>query len=91
LQIGKGRKINYESEQIYQLAFCLELADAGVIPSQIAYVIKEWWDDDIYKHFKAEIDRPSAGAGHILILAMKQMVHSWPGRRRTSLTALPSQ
>jgi hypothetical protein len=84
LKIGKGKKIDYQSEQIYQLAFCLELADAGVIPSQIEYVIKEWWESDIYKHFKDEMASPNAG-GKILILAMRQMVHAWPGRTPDSL------
>ena len=43
LNPGKGKRIAYELEQIYQLGFCLELEEMGLDPSLISRLIKKFW------------------------------------------------
>lgn len=41
---GKGKRIDYSEEQVWQLALALELAQFGVDPSLIVELItKQWW------------------------------------------------
>src|SRR3954468_14360283 len=44
LNPGKGKRINYEIEQVYQLALCLELEEFGTDPSLVASMVKQHWD-----------------------------------------------
>jgi hypothetical protein len=71
LQVGTGKKIDYQSEQIYQLAFCLELEDAGIKPVQIARIVKARWSDEIYKFFEQELK--SRSDDRALIFATSEM------------------
>lgn len=82
--------IDYQSEQIYQLAFCLELADSGVIPSQIALVVKSRWSDKIYRYFEQELKSPSAENDRVLIFAMSQMAYSWKSGEEDPFIMVPA-
>lgn len=53
---GRGKKISYAEEQLYQWAFCLEVAEFGLDPTHIVRVLREHWDE-IKKHFNAEASR----------------------------------
>ncbi|ESY20390.1 hypothetical protein [Mesorhizobium sp. LNJC391B00] len=48
---GRGTKIWYHDEQIFQWAFCLELAEFGIDPTTVVTFIREAWPD-ILKHFE---------------------------------------
>jgi hypothetical protein len=52
---GKGVKVAYEAEHLYQWAFCLELAEFGLDPTIIVKLLKANWKTMIFKEFqKAE-------------------------------------
>jgi len=58
---GKGRKIVYEKEHVYQLALCLELEEFGIDPLLIASFVKQFWTT-FYGHFiEAEMDSQLVG------------------------------
>src|SRR4051794_32880995 len=40
---GRGKRIAYEMEQIYQLGLCLELEEMGLDPSLISRLIEKFW------------------------------------------------
>jgi hypothetical protein len=53
---GRGKKVEYSREHLYQWAFCLECAEFGFDPSWTASTVEEFWPDrsgriSIYKHF----------------------------------------
>ena len=48
---GKGKKILYDREQIYQWAFCLELEEFGIDPSVIVRLVERLWKSDIAPQF----------------------------------------
>src|SRR4051812_20669682 len=64
---GKGKRISYEIEQVYQLALCLELAEFGLDPSLIVRMVKQFWATQFYMLFtQAEMDLDfSLGPEHI--------------------------
>jgi hypothetical protein len=47
---GSGAKIYYFEEQLFEWAFCLELAEFGIDPTVIVDLISRKWDDDILPH-----------------------------------------
>ncbi|WP_172374044.1 hypothetical protein [Mesorhizobium sp. NZP2234] len=47
---GRGTKIWYHDEQVYQWAFCLELAEFGIDPTSVVGFIRDSWAD-IFQHF----------------------------------------
>ena len=50
---GRGAKIWYHDEQIYEWAFSLELTQFGLDPSLIVGVIERAWATDILPKFQA--------------------------------------
>jgi hypothetical protein len=44
---GKGAKISYSSNHLWQLAFCLEMEQCGIAPTAIARLIHESWMSSI--------------------------------------------
>jgi hypothetical protein len=44
---GKGKKIDYKKDDVFQLAFCLEMAEFGVDPALITNAIKHYWKDEL--------------------------------------------
>jgi hypothetical protein len=73
LQIGKGKKIDYQSEQIFQIAFCLQLENAGVKPAQVARIVSARWSDTIFDLFKKEMKSPSKDNDRVLLIATSEM------------------
>ncbi|ESZ17687.1 hypothetical protein X735_09820 [Mesorhizobium sp. L2C085B000] len=53
---GRGTKIWYHDEQVYQWAFCLELAEFGIDPTSVVGFIRDSWAD-IFEHFKDARER----------------------------------
>ncbi|MGC1861913.1 MAG: hypothetical protein WA733_12515 [Methylocystis sp.] len=54
LQVGKGRKINYERSQFYQIVLCMELAELGIMPGQIAALVRSLWSVQFKTIFNSE-------------------------------------
>lgn len=52
LQVGKGKRIDYGRNEIYQLVLCLELAELGLLPAFIAKIIKETWEKAYWQIIK---------------------------------------
>jgi hypothetical protein len=48
---GRGKKIDYKKDDIFQLALCLEMAEFGVDPALIANFIRYYWKDDLSEIF----------------------------------------
>jgi hypothetical protein len=46
---GRGKKIDYKKDDVFQLAFCLEMAEFGVDPTLIANVMKYYWKDELFE------------------------------------------
>lgn len=42
-QVGKGKRVDYNLDQIYQVVFALELMDAGLTPSLTFEAIRNEW------------------------------------------------
>ena len=42
-QTGRGRKIDYGREEIYQMMFCLELYEIGLPPVHAVQIVRECW------------------------------------------------
>jgi hypothetical protein len=77
---GKGKRIDYRNEQIFQLIFALELMDLGIMPSQIERIIKGLWAYRIRGYFKTALKNIGAEDDMILIFELSQMTSTWaPG------------
>lgn len=44
---GKGARVWYREEQIFEWAFCLELGEFGIDPTVVVRLINEHWENDI--------------------------------------------
>src|SRR3954447_6104082 len=44
LNPGKGKRISYKIEQVYQLALCLEIEEFGTDPSLVVSMVKQHWE-----------------------------------------------
>jgi hypothetical protein len=44
---GKGKKIDYKKDDVFQLALCLEMAEFGVDPALISSLVKQCWREDL--------------------------------------------
>src|SRR3954468_19291233 len=45
---GRGKRIAYELEQVYQLGLCLELEEMGLDPSLISRLMETFWANMLY-------------------------------------------
>src|SRR4051794_9344209 len=45
---GRGKRIAYELEQVYQLGLCLELEEMGLDPSLISRLMETFWSNMFY-------------------------------------------
>jgi hypothetical protein len=48
---GKGKKVSYDRQQIYQWAFCLELEEFGIDPTVIVRIVEREWEKNILPQF----------------------------------------
>jgi hypothetical protein len=56
---GRGKKIRYFDDQLYQWAFCLELAEFGVDPTVVAGIVETEWISNISDRFQEALKSPS--------------------------------
>jgi hypothetical protein len=71
---GKGKKVRYTSEQIYQWAFCLQLEELGISPSAIVSLLREQWCDRI-RHLIAKAGNDSEN--HYCVIVPSFMSDAW--------------
>lgn len=73
---GKGKRIEYNEEQILQLVLALELAEFGIDPTTIVSIIASHWDESIFKYLEANAQQRWL----YMILSVRLMSSSWrPG------------
>jgi hypothetical protein len=78
-QVGKGKNAVYELEQLYQWAFCLELAEFGVDPAVAVRMVRRHWSGIIYPAFKNAMQPRKNEGEHVLCLLPQVMSGSWTG------------
>src|SRR5277367_7122943 len=57
---GRGSKVFYFEDELYQWAFSLELAEFGIDPTAIADFIKSKWTEDLLPSFHKAVESRSA-------------------------------
>jgi hypothetical protein len=72
---GRGRAIDYRRNEIYQLAFCLELFELGLTPGHVAKIVSTAWDS-LAPEFEKEWTSPSADDA-VLIIETSLMSGTW--------------
>ena len=73
---GKGKRIDYTDQQIWQFALGLELSQFGIDPSVIAKLIIYFWDDFFFDRLcKQSVARSHEGA--VLTIPVSLMSASW--------------
>ncbi len=60
---GRGSKVDYEIEHIYQWAWCLELEEFGLDPTLIVASVTETWESTLHPLFRQE---PGGGGGDLI-------------------------
>jgi hypothetical protein len=79
LQVGKGKRIDYGRNEIYQLVFCLELAEVGLLPAAIAKIVRESWESFYWNEFKKALN----GRPMKLYFKLNLMSAEWDKERAT--------
>ncbi|KAA2242095.1 hypothetical protein [Salinarimonas soli] len=74
---GRGSKVDYELEHIYQWAWCLELEEFGLDPSLIVAHVTEAWEKTVHPIFLHE---PASGEGDVLAAVLPSLMsRPWKG------------
>jgi hypothetical protein len=76
---GKGSRINYSCDQIWQLAVALELAEVGIDPAIISNIFKRSWNSSISIMVDEAIEK-SADSDEILEAHVSLMSSAWTGQ-----------
>jgi hypothetical protein len=73
---GRGKRVSYAGEQIFEWAFCLELAEFGIDPTVVVEIIRGYWLSDILPRF---LDAHQEPEGNDLYFGLypKFMARSW--------------
>jgi hypothetical protein len=76
---GRGKKIDYGQNEVYQWCFCLEFAEFGIDPSVIVKIVRRYWKTEI---FPALIEiRRKPETVHYFWISPEFMSASWSPRR----------
>lgn len=74
---GRGKRVEYGDEEIYQFVLAFELVQCGVDPTTIVKMIEMHWDS-IFFNAMIEADRPDRKAGdRVLVLSVGMMSSAW--------------
>ncbi|WP_157085661.1 hypothetical protein [Methylobacterium sp. Leaf99] len=76
---GKGSRINYDAQQIWQLAVALELAEFGIDPTKIVLIIKHQWRESISIRIDEALEK-FGERDETLELYVSFMSSAWTGR-----------
>ena len=71
---GRGKKINYEPEHLYQWALCLEYAQLGLDPAYIAQLIHVAWSG-IFSNFKEAEAGITSKQDDLFLYFTPRMIH----------------
>lgn len=76
-QVGKGKRFDYGRGEIYQIIFCLELAELGVMPSQAAEIVKQLWQSNLGLDFGAASAIGQFGDDRLAVIFSNVMSAAW--------------
>jgi hypothetical protein len=83
LKPGKGRKISYTEEEVFQWVLCLELAEYSINPSAITNTIKAYWNSHLLDAFRAARRAPEK-SDDVQVCFSPHLVPDRTGRSRES-------
>jgi hypothetical protein len=89
---GKGTRVDYTVEQVWQWAFCLELMECGLDPATIVRIVKAHWPEirDEFKYVARVVRRPTKdNARFMVLMPLNLMSSTWGGREWTFIEAGP--
>jgi hypothetical protein len=66
-RVGKGTKIEYGRQEIYQLLLCFEMAKLGMMPSEIVKKIEGFWLRVFWPEIENELNQNCGGNGLLMI------------------------
>ena len=73
---GKGKRIDYSDEQIWQIALSLELSECGIDPTTVVQLVTIYWDLMFKKNFESQISSRSYSSS-LLVISIALMSSSW--------------
>ncbi|MEH2570662.1 hypothetical protein [Bradyrhizobium sp. AZCC 2289] len=76
---GRGAKITYTQEQVWQWAFCLELAEFGIDPTIIVQLVKTEWEARLLPEFR-KASAAAAGDDVYFIATPRLMESGWDSK-----------
>ena len=74
---GRGKRIQYTLEHVYQMAFCLECIQLGFDPSTAVVVAKTEWDTINEKIFRVAERRLDAGERDMFAALTPEFISRW--------------
>ena len=75
---GRGAKVWYNDAQIYEWAFCLELAEFGLDPTTTVGFMERHWANDLLPKLLADRKRPTSDGDDLYFVAYPQlMANAW--------------
>ena len=78
---GKGTRVSYEPEHLYQWAFCLELEEFGLDPTVIVRLISNRWPEIFQEFGKAERNKEDFS---MVLYPLMLMSASWRAGQRAA-------
>lgn len=82
-KVGKGRRIDYTEEQIWQYALALELAQCGIDPATVARMIKDYWSRGLQENLSQVAHFWGKADDTVMMLAVGFMSLSWEDQDQT--------
>jgi hypothetical protein len=74
---GRGKKIGYGRNELYQWCFCLELSEFGVDPSIIVKIVRQYWDTQIFPGLNAIKEELNTDKQYYFWIPTELMSASW--------------
>jgi hypothetical protein len=78
---GRGAKIYYFEEQLFEWAFCLELAEFGLDPTVIVRLMNDYWKKDILRRLMAAKGAASSHDDLYFVATPALMSAAWQKNR----------
>jgi len=77
---GRGAKVDYGRNELWQWCFCLELSEFGIDPSLIVKIVKQYWPSELLSGFtgaQKELNLKNKGNDTYFLIAPEFMSASW--------------
>lgn len=75
--IGKGKRFDYGRSEVYQIVFCLELAEIGLMPAQASEIVKRLWASDLGMDFSTAGAFGPLGNDRLVVIFSNAMSSAW--------------